>query len=112
MELDNLREQARSEVCRARMIQRLAESQDFADAVEAAGTPPTMVDPVRLKKWIRQTIYTDLEEMTYNELRALAQAKAISYYSRMNKLELIGALNAAGVVPTRKPVKRDAPASR
>lgn len=105
MELDNIREQARTDECRARVVRRIVESQEFEDAFKLAGRPPNVADPDKLRKWIRQTLYSELEDMTYSELRSLAQAKFIPYYSRMNKLELLGAIYAAGVVPTRKPVK-------
>jgi hypothetical protein len=105
MELDNIRARAKDNELRARAVRRPVESPEFEEALGKSTAQIDLSDPNKLRKWIRKQIYTELEDLAYADLRALAASKGVVNYSRMNKDQLLGALYANGMVAGRKPAK-------
>lgn len=55
------------------------------------------IDPLMIKRWIRNILYDDFENHTTIELRQLASKNHIKNYSRMTKEELIYTLIQKGI---------------
>ena len=102
MSLPSLRLTIHNGYLAARQIDRLVESQEFADAYEVATTVESLElaiilacrDVNGLRTWMSARLVTALEDLPYIVVRDMAKAKRIPLYSRMSKDELITALEA------------------
>ncbi len=94
----------RRETLNLRAIDRIIQSRDFEDAWKRSTTEQREqllkalgnkdLDSVRI--WLRSTVRTALADLSYRELRDLAQGHLIPRYSRLDKEQLILQLQQRG----------------
>lgn len=98
--ISTVRKNVHNRLLRLRQLDRLVESDDFAKAYEAAdsGQCADIIVFLRdakvldLKYLVRKILRNDLPSKSYGELRDLAIIEQVPNYSRMNKQELLKAL--------------------
>lgn len=100
MELQAIQKDVHNRLLSLRAIDRLLHSEQCADAFKHASAAEKAklliadISPSFLKEWIRLNTKSDLELLSYRELRERGKNHNIFRWSRLTKEELVEALSA------------------